>query len=146
MHHENFQDLPAAAGGPAASIPPLDRRTRQRIYDELVAGFRSGTGQDPEARWRWLAAAHVVGQMDLRMHWHSHRTMLSHAIAQGDAREAAGQLFRLALVPLGHALGRLPVGNIGRATVSAFRPMEPAPAVRELIAQAEAKVRRTGGA
>ena len=53
-----------------------------------------------------------------------------------DAREAAGQLLRLALVPLGHALARLPMGNIGRARVSAFAPMEPRPEITQLIDEA----------
>ena len=49
--------------------------------------------------------------------------MLRFAIEIRDAREAWGQLFRLALVPVGHALRRLPVGNTGRSNVSAFVPM-----------------------
>ena len=57
--------------------------------------------------------------------------------------EAFGQLFRLALVPLGHLTGRLPAGNPGRATVSAFRPMPVRADLRALIAQARMAV---GGA
>ncbi|MFD2377205.1 DUF3703 domain-containing protein [Ottowia pentelensis] len=44
-----------------------------------------------------------------------------------DWPEVAGQLLRLALVPLGHLSGRLPIGNPGRATVSAFEPCLCAP-------------------
>jgi hypothetical protein len=62
--------------------------------------------------------------------------MLALAWEASDAGEVAGQLLRLALVPLGHALGRLPAGNVGRATVNAFRPMEPPPEVRVLITAA----------
>jgi hypothetical protein len=40
--------------------------------------------------------------------------MLALAARERDVREAAGQLFRILLVPL---------GNPGRATVSAFAPM-----------------------
>ena len=36
-----------------------------------------------------------------------------------------GQCVRLALVPLGHALQRLPVGNTGRADVNLWRAMAP---------------------
>ena len=46
------------------------------------------------------------------------------------------QLLRLALVPLGHALARLPMGNIGRARVSAFAPMAPRPEITQLIDEA----------
>lgn len=40
-----------------------------------------------------------------------------------DRREITGQLLRLFLTPLGHLTGLLPVGNNGRASVSAFAPM-----------------------
>jgi len=55
----------------------------------------------------------------LASHWH----MLRFAVTSGDWGEAAGQLFRLALVSLGSLSGRLPAGNTGRANVSAFKPM-----------------------
>ena len=109
---------------------------RRRVYDRLMAGYAALPVEGAELRWTWLMAAHVVGQADLRLHLHSHGRMLGLALAQRDAREALGQLLRLALVPLGHALGRLPAGNVGRATVSAFRPMRPDAAVRRLIARA----------
>jgi Protein of unknown function (DUF3703) len=117
-----------------------DRQQTQSVYGTLMAGFAASAQEDPEVRWHWLAAAHVVGQMDFRLHLHSHRQMLAFAMQQGDWREAAGQVFRLALVPLGHVLGRLPAGNTGRASVNAFRPMPVASPVRELIAQARKAV------
>lgn len=49
--------------------------------------------------------------------------MLCYAIALKDRREVFGQVFRLALVPLGALTGRIPIGNNGRARVSAFTPM-----------------------
>jgi hypothetical protein len=113
----------------------FDTHVDYDIYDRLVHGFHSSTGQAAEERWRWLMAAHIVGQMKLRRHAHSHWIMLVFACESHDWREAAGQMFRLALVPFGHALGRLPAGNIGRATVSAFRPMALSSEMRQLIAQ-----------
>lgn len=61
--------------------------------------------------------------------------MLGYALALGDGREAAGQLFRLALVPLGSLTGRLPVGNTGRARISAFKPMPIPSDLEALISQ-----------
>ncbi|WP_082545220.1 DUF3703 domain-containing protein [Sphingopyxis sp. Root1497] len=66
---------------------------------------------------------HIVAQPWLSLHLWSHWQMLRFAVSLRDWREAAGQIFRLALVPLGTLTGRLPVGNTGRARVSAFRPM-----------------------
>ena len=44
-------------------------------------------------------------------------------------------MLRLALLPLGHLIGRLPQGNPGRATVGAFRPMPVRPELNPLISR-----------
>ncbi|TWO66681.1 DUF3703 domain-containing protein [Caenimonas sedimenti] len=112
-------------------------QARRAVYGRLLRSYAElpAHREHDEARWTVLMAAHVVGQADLGLHVDSHLRMLRLAWDQGDPREAAGQLLRLALVPLGHALGRLPAGNIGRATVPALRPMVPPPAVQALIAR-----------
>ena len=51
----------------------------------------------------------------------------------GDRRQVMGQLMRIALVPVGHLAGRLPVGNTGGANVSAFKPMAIPPELERLI-------------
>ncbi len=114
-----------------------ERQTRRAIYGRLMTGYAAqGRGAETEERWRWLMAAHVVGQQDLRLHLHSHGQMIALAWATRDWPEVGGQLFRLALVPLGHLLQRLPAGNVGRATVSAFTPMRPNEDVLRLIRSA----------
>lgn len=110
---------------------------RNALYARLLQGHAALPAATPlEERWTWLMAAHVAGQPRLRLHWDSHVRMLALAWRTRDMPEVAGQLLRLALVPLGHALGRLPAGNVGRATVNAFRPMKPPPEVRRLLALA----------
>ena len=91
---------------------------------------------DPERRWLLLEAMHVVGQTHFVPHWISHWRMLAQALEEGDRVEMLGQLMRLALVPVGHALGRLPLGNPGRANVSAFKPMEVSEDIARVIAEA----------
>jgi len=66
--------------------------------------------------------------------------MLRFAFATRDYPELWGQLFRLSLVPIGHLLGKLPSGNIGRAIVSAFSRMEPDSEMSRLIVEAREKV------
>lgn len=106
-------------------------------YENLLRAYAALPDDTPaEQRWTWLMAAHVVGQARLRSHWGSHVRMLALAWRTRDYGEVAGQLFRMALVPLGHALGRLPQGNVGRATVNAFVEMEPPEAVRRVMARA----------
>ena len=87
-------------------------------------------------RWLRLEAAHIVGQRQFKAHAVSHWYMLKLAVRTRDWPESAGQLFRLFLVPLGHLTGRLPLGNTGRATVSAFDPMPVRGELRQLIARA----------
>ena len=102
-----------------------------RSYNRLVSRLEQTA--DRGQRWRLLMAAHVAGQHRLRLHWDSHVRMLGQAWRERDLRELAGQLLRLALVPLGHALRRLPAGNVGRATVSAFATMRPPADVEALL-------------
>lgn len=109
---------------------------QERICNQLMRDFQLSAGQDAELRWRWLTAAHVVGQHYFRLLLRNHRAMLGFAVQTCDWKEAAGQLFRLALVPLGHVFGKLPTGNIGRARVSAFEPMALDGITRAAISQA----------
>lgn len=116
---------------------------RESLYVRLLQAESDLPHDAPvEARWTWLMAAHVVGQPRPALHWDSHLRMLRLAWRTGDSLEALGQLLRLALVPLGHALGRLPQGNVGRATVHALRPMKPPAAVRRAVAWAAVQIAR----
>lgn len=131
-----------ARGHAGAGAPPTPAH-RQEAFAYLMGqapSTRSTTAAGATAEaWRWLEAAHVLGQGALALHWRSHIAMLNYALQLRDTREAAGQLLRLALVPLGHLLGRLPAGNIGRARVAALRPIEPPAGVAALIREALAR-------
>ena len=106
---------------------------RPLVYARLLRGFEAQPPEQAELRWNWLMAAHVVGQHDPRLHFDSHRRMLGLARQQQDWPEVFGQLLRIALLPLGHLLGRIPLGNIGRSTVGVTQRMEPPEAVQQLI-------------
>lgn len=97
---------------------------------------------DAQSAWQALERAHIISQPFFRPHLASHGHMFGFAIALGDLREAAGQIVRLALVPLGALTGRLPVGNTGRARISAFRPMPVPPDLAELISSHDKPVSR----
>lgn len=116
---------------------------RPLVYARLVRGAAATdpSARTPEERWAWLMAAHVVGQHDLGLHFHSHRRMLQLAHETKDWREVAGQLLRIGLLPFGHLLGKIPRGNIGRATVGITQPMEPPEAVQRLVDWATLAVR-----
>lgn len=81
-----------------------------------------------------LQRAHVLGQRDAWRHVLVHVMMFRAAWAARDAREAVGQLWRLALLPLGHLTGRLPRGNPGTSDVGAFTPRAIEPELDMLLA------------
>ena len=89
----------------------------------LAQARRVNPVQNTAQRWLLLEAVHVVGQTRLLPHARVHALMLATAWQQRAAAEWIGQAMRLALVPLGHLSGRLPLGNTGRSNVSAFAPM-----------------------
>ena len=97
------------------------------LIERELAMFAATSRRDPAVAWRSLERAHILAQPFLMSHGGIHVRMLRFAIDLRDWREALGQAFRLLLVPLGNATGRLPIGNTGRANVSAFHPM-PIPA------------------
>ena len=106
----------------------------QRVVTERLL-LQAAQASSSEQRWDFLIAAHIVGQSNLRLHVMTHCAMLSAAFQASEWREVLGQLLRLALVPLGHALNRLPYGNTGRADVNAFKLMPIAPQHQHLIDQ-----------
>ena len=119
---------------------------RPQVYERLLRGFAEvvPTAFSREERWAWLMAAHVVGQHQVGLHFDSHRRMLALARETRDWPEVAGQLLRLALLPLGHLLRRIPLGNVGRSTVGVTQVMEPPEGVQRLIDWAVLGVRMPG--
>ena len=113
----------------------LTLHERRVVYARLVRGFADTALAeiDLDAQWTWLMAAHVVGQHEPALHFDSHRRMLALARQTRDWKEVAGQLLRIALLPLGHLLRRIPAGNIGRATVPVTQVMRPPETVQVLI-------------
>jgi hypothetical protein len=116
--------------------PLVDAQFDNATFARLIQAARATDSNDQA--WLYLEAAHVVGQLHLRPHLQTHAQMLALAWRTRDWPEAAGQVLRLALVPLGHLSGRLPLGNPGRSTVSAFAPLPVRPELAELISRARA--------
>ncbi|GMM92311.1 DUF3703 domain-containing protein [Qipengyuania sp. MTN3-11] len=83
--------------------------------------------------WHHLERAHILAQTRFWPHLETHSKMLRLALRRRDWREVVGQLFRLALAPLGNLTGRLPLGNTGRSNVSVFAPMELPPDLHAIL-------------
>jgi Protein of unknown function (DUF3703) len=121
-------------------IARLRSGDREAIFERLLDTARRVAPADADSQWQYLSAAHIVGQHQIGLHLKSHLHMLRLSRRQRDWPEAAGQLFRLALVPLGHLFNRLPFGNTGRADVSAFAPMGLPRQLAQLIDEAQSSV------
>lgn len=120
-----------------------DRGSRQAIATALAAEYRAQEGaqcrDDFPLAWHHLERAHILAQTRLAPHIVSHWRMLRLALIQRDRREAAGQILRLALAPIGNVTGRLPIGNTGRSTVSAFAPMDIPPDMRAILPRSDGR-------
>ncbi|MDZ3831974.1 MAG: DUF3703 domain-containing protein [Sphingopyxis sp.] len=114
---------------PRAAADPILHEQRRAFADARRIG-------DSAAAWKALEWEHIVAQPYMDAHLASHWRMLGYAVSQGDWRESGGQAFRLMLVPLGSLTGRLPIGNSGRARISAFRNMAIPDALAARIEQA----------
>jgi len=118
----------------------LNRRDAAALIAAEMTQYRAARrdGDHPTA-WNAIGRAHIVAQPFLALHLSAHWHMLGFAIA---LRDSAGQLLRLALVPPGSLTGRLPVGNTGRARISAFRPMPVPPDLAKMISPHDKPVSR----
>lgn len=80
----------------------------------------------------WLERAHILTQRRPWLHARSHCLMLWAGWQQGDMREVLGQMPRI-LAALLFSRIWVPIGNTGRARVSAFQPMPMSEELRRLL-------------
>ena len=103
----------------------------QQAFAEGQAALQRG---DQNAAYVWLERAHILSQrMPLRHAW-SHWLMLRVGWQGRDWREVLGQLPRI-LAALMFSRIWVPVGNSGRARVSAFAPMPLSEELQRLLDQ-----------
>lgn len=87
--------------------------------------------------WQLLEDAHVLSQPWAWPHIQVHASMLAAGWKSRDSREVRGQLLRLVVGGPASAIGRYPVGNTGRARVSALQPMPIRADLAELLRAAD---------
>jgi|JI10StandDraft_1071094.scaffolds.fasta_scaffold30996_3 hypothetical protein len=106
----------------------------QHISAELTAA-RTHRGE-PRSAWQALQRAHVLSQGFAGAHVRVHWAMLRYGIATRDLREVGGQLIRILAAGPASLIGRVPLGNTGRARVRINQPM-PIPEDLALILRAD---------
>jgi hypothetical protein len=114
-------------------MPRFARRIHPWVQFELDAADLAEARAERDMAFRRLERAHVLGQAATIEHVRVHWRMLLWALRHRQAREAAGQLGRLAAAAVMTGFGWLPEGNTGGADVSAFRPMPIPPDLQHLI-------------
>ena len=115
--------------------PPRGPSLSAALAAEVAACRQAWRKREWAAAWTALERAHILSQPIMLQHLRVHALMFGLALRTRDAREAAGQLARLALAPLGALTGRIPRGNTGRSNVSAFRPMSVPDDLRHLLGE-----------
>lgn len=88
---------------------------RAAYHDEIGAGRSAADAGDVAAAWSHLERAHVLAQSFPVAHVGSHVAQLRLGWRTRDWTEVAGQLIRIAVAGPASMVGRIPLGNDGRA-------------------------------
>jgi hypothetical protein len=89
---------------------------------ELLAASAAIAEEDTVRAFEHLGRAHIISQRHTWQHVHVHWLMLKLGASNGDWREVFGQLSRIFAASIFSRIW-VPVGNTGRANVSAMKPM-----------------------
>ena len=108
----------------ANSMAGTSMRTelQQALTQAFAEGRQALERNDTDAAYAWLERAHILSQRMPLRHAESHWLMLRAGWQVRDWREVSGQLPRI-LAALLFSRIWVPLGNTGRARVSAFQPM-----------------------
>ncbi|VEL97184.1 uncharacterized protein DUF3703 [Alteromonas sp. 76-1] len=103
------------------------------VTQKLNEAHKLFTDKDDEAGFTALEDAHVIGQHSTYHHTRVHYEMLKFGLKRKDFIEVFGQLFRLIGAVTKTAIGLLPEGNTGGASVSPFKLMPLSPANKVIL-------------
>ena len=109
---------------------------KEIIAGNLAAAKEARLRADWNECWQLLEDAHILSQPWVWPHVRVHGSMLVTGWKARDVREVRGQILRLLAGGPASAVGRYPVGNTGRARVSAIQPMPIRPDLAEILAKA----------
>lgn len=118
------------------------RRIRPHVSAEIEQAAAAERAGDMRRAFAHLERAHVLGQAATREHVRVHWRMFAWGVKNRNAREAWGQLIRLAGAATKTAIGLVPAGNTGGSDISAFRRLPVPPDLAGIIAGARREGRR----
>ena len=105
---------------------------RAAYVAEVAAADAAAARGETEAAFRHLERAHILGQRHTSKHVHVHWLMLKLGASVGAWREVLGQASRIVAATVFSRIW-VPVGNTGRANVSALKPMPIPDDLRSLL-------------
>lgn len=100
----------------------MKTKLRAAFKEELDKGKNLLASGDYEQAFYHLERAHILGQRHYLPHVTSHYWMLKAGLKTGDIQEVFGQIIRI-VGSAGSLIGKVPLGNSGRANVSPMKPM-----------------------
>ena len=109
---------------------------KEIISGNLAAAKEARLRADWNECWQLLEDARILSQPRVWPHVRVHGSMLVTGWKARDVREVRGQILRLLAGGPASAVGRYPVGNTGRARVSAIQPMPIRPDLAAILTQA----------
>lgn len=95
----------------------MKRILREAFEEEMSIAKDFYSRAQYDESFRHLERAHVLGQCYVVPHTRTHIKMLVIGIRRGDAKEIAGQLFRIPGGVIASAIGKVPIGNTGGANI-----------------------------
>jgi uncharacterized protein DUF3703 len=107
---------------------------RAAYVAELNAADAAAIKGNAEAAFRHLERAHILSQRQTWQHVYVHWLMLKLGVSVRDWREVLGQVSRIIAAAIFSRIW-VPVGNTGRANVSALKPMSIPDDLREVLEQ-----------
>lgn len=116
----------------------MNHKLRDAYEEELLAASNATAAREAELAFHHLERAHILSQRHTLEHVRVHWLMLRLGLTVGAWREVVGQSTRIVAAALFSRIW-VPIGNTGRANVSALRPM---PVPDELRAVLDSDVAR----
>lgn len=127
-----------------AELHGFDARIAPHVARELQCSERAEQAGNLAASFRHLERAHVLGQSSTYEHVRVHVRMLRWAIGNGPAREAFGQVLRIAGAATMTPLGLIPTGNTGGSDISPFQRLPIPGDLSDIIASARSETTLRG--
>ena len=115
----------------------FNKNIRVYVIGELDSASSLLSEGKPDAAFRHLENAHILGQESTCFHVLVHLHMAGWAIRQRDGREFFGQMLRIVGAAALTAIGHVPIGNTGGSNISPFKSLPLSDEHKHIISRAK---------